>query len=75
MFLHMLEHRLPSELRDGEIPVVMSRSDIADYVALSLEAVSRTFRALQRDGIIDGRDRHRVRILDRTRFAELVAGG
>lgn len=75
MFLHMLEHRQPSELLDGEIPVPMSRSDIADYIALSLEAVSRTFRALQRDGIIDSRDRHRVRILDRARFERLVAVG
>lgn len=73
MFFHMLEHRRPADLRDGQLRLAMSRSDIADYMALSLESVSRTFRALQRDKIIAVKDRRYVRILDRARFEALVA--
>lgn len=73
MLLHMLEHRQPPDMRDGEIALAMSRSDIADYAALSLESVSRTFRALQRGRIIAVRDKRHVRILDRARFEQLAS--
>jgi CRP/FNR family transcriptional regulator len=71
-FLNMLESRQPASPRCGEIEVAMRRADIADYVALSPESVSRTFRALQQAKIIDARDRRRVRILDRGRFEPLL---
>jgi CRP-like cAMP-binding protein len=51
----------------------MSRSDIADYLGLSLEAVSRATRTLTRDGIIDFADRHTVRIRDRAALDRLAA--
>ncbi|HUA55707.1 MAG TPA: Crp/Fnr family transcriptional regulator [Candidatus Sulfotelmatobacter sp.] len=72
MFLAMLERREDGSA--GRIHLAMTRSDIAGYVALSLESVSRTFRALERDGIIAVRDRHHVRVLDRKRFDRLVSG-
>lgn len=55
------------------ISLTMTRSDVADYLALSLEAVSRSLRKLQHSGIIRFNDRHDVRIVDRARFQKLVA--
>ena len=50
----------------------MSRADIADYVNLTPEAVSRASRQLVRSGIIAFPHRRAVRILDRNRFNRLV---
>jgi CRP-like cAMP-binding protein len=51
----------------------MSRSDIADYLGLSLEALSRATSRLTRDGVIDFQDRHTVRVRDRAALARLAA--
>ena len=51
----------------------MTRSDVANYLGLSLEAVVRASRKLERQGIVDFRDRHHAVILDRQRFDELAA--
>ncbi|MBI3516168.1 MAG: Crp/Fnr family transcriptional regulator [Proteobacteria bacterium] len=72
MFLHMLEHRQPTEVRNGDIHLTMSRSDIADYMALSPEAISRTFRTLRRGGILAIKNRQHVSVLDRKRFDALI---
>jgi predicted transcriptional regulator len=50
----------------------MSRSDIGEYVGISLEAVSRAFRSLTARGIIKTRDRRHLRIVDRSAFEALV---
>jgi CRP/FNR family transcriptional regulator len=51
----------------------MSRSDIADYLGLTIETVSRTISKLAREKLIvvipDG-----VRLLDPERVAELAGG-
>ena len=60
---------------DAEIPLPMSRADIADYLNLTPEAVSRASRQLVRSGIIAFPHRHVVRILDRNRFNHLVHEG
>ena len=73
MFLTMLLQHPPCTLRSTTVPVPMSRSDIADYLGLSLEAVSRATRTLTRDGIIDFADRHTVRIRDRAALDRLAA--
>ena len=76
MFLEMLEQVQVAKGSSGpEIYVPMDRSDIGEYVGLSLAAVSRTFRSLIRRGIIKVRDRRHVAVVDRTAFQKIVAGG
>ena len=48
-FLAALSDRHPE---DREIVLHMSRQDIADYLGLTIETVSRTFTQLQADGVI-----------------------
>lgn len=73
MFIQQLEctagdrHNVP---RDIELP--MSRSDIASYLGLSLESVSRATAKLQRRGIIAFPNRHLARVLDRAQFDRLT---
>jgi CRP/FNR family transcriptional regulator, anaerobic regulatory protein len=55
------------------VAVPMTRSDIADFLGLSPEAVSRAIRELTRRRLVAIPDRHTVRILDRTRFDLLVS--
>ena len=57
----------------GEVYLPMSRSDIADYVALSPEVASRTFRRLEKLGLIVTRDKRHVKILNRDQLEELVS--
>jgi CRP/FNR family transcriptional regulator, anaerobic regulatory protein len=73
MFLSMLERRAADAGVISPIDVPMSRSDIASYLGLSLEAVSRATAALTRQRTLAFVDRHTVRILDRCRFDRLVA--
>jgi CRP-like cAMP-binding protein len=56
----------------GEVSIPMTRSDLANYLGLSLEAVVRASRRLERQGIVQF-SRHQARILDRRRFDALVA--
>lgn len=73
MFLQMIE--LQQNLRGNgtdDIVLAMSRSDIGDYVGMSLAAVSRAFRTLAARGIIETRQRHHVKIVDRAQFEQLA---
>jgi CRP/FNR family transcriptional regulator len=67
-FLLDLSRRLP---RDGlpacEFTLQMTRAEIASYLGLSLETVSRTFSLMRRCGLLDVEHR-RVRIVDRDAF-------
>ena len=56
----------------GEVSIPMTRSDLANYLGLSLEAVVRASRRLERQGIVQF-SRHQARILDRRRFDALVS--
>ena len=71
MFLSMLEQRLPDAGPAIDLP--MTRSDIASYLGLSLEAVSRATAALTQRRIVTFASRHAAKIVDRARFDKLVA--
>ena len=58
----------------SELVLPMSRTEIADYLGLTMETVSRTFSAFVRDGLIslDGADR--VRLMQLNGLRALAAG-
>jgi CRP/FNR family transcriptional regulator, nitrogen fixation regulation protein len=49
----------------GVIDLAMSRQDIADYLGLTIETVSRTLSQLDRDGVIGLPSARRVVVKDR----------
>ncbi|HVQ15203.1 MAG TPA: Crp/Fnr family transcriptional regulator [Vicinamibacterales bacterium] len=65
MFFRQLQKE-PKGSRDIELP--MTRSDIASYLGLSLESVSRATRSLQQRGVVCFPNRHMVRIIDQAQF-------
>ncbi|MGO9360872.1 MAG: Crp/Fnr family transcriptional regulator [Xanthobacteraceae bacterium] len=74
MFLQLLEHLQAARgERTAEIYLPMKRSDIAEYLGMSLEAVSRAFRSLTTRGIIKSRDRQHLKITDRSTFDKITA--
>lgn len=73
MLLRMLERQMQQSPGAQGLEIPMTRSDVANYLGLSLEAVVRATRKLERQGIIDFRDRHHAIILDRQRFEALAA--
>jgi CRP-like cAMP-binding protein len=74
MFLMMLRgHLRVTDDDPNEIPLVMSRSDIADFLALSLEAMSRASAELERRGLVRFEGRHLARVLDLRRLEKLAA--
>jgi CRP-like cAMP-binding protein len=74
MFLRMLEGRGRARGPRATIYFPMTRSDAADYVALTLEAVSRAFNLLEKKDIVSFVDRHHFHILDHGRLDALSAG-
>jgi len=56
---------------DGALEMPMSRGDIADYLGLTIETVSRVLSALKRDGAIALPNAHRIDLLDRDRLEEI----
>ena len=50
---------------DGVVDLAMSRQDIADYLGLTIETVSRTLSQLERDGTIKLPTARRVVLKDR----------
>ena len=80
VFLLYLRHwrRLTDSLADDtepllrEIEVPMSREDIADFLGLKKETVSRSFRDLEERGLIRRLDTHRIRVDDLTGLRQLA---
>ena len=71
MFLRMLDQQ---RRKDGNaIDIPMSRSDIAQYLSLSPEAVSRATASLEHDGIVSFPSLHTANVLNRARFERLAA--
>jgi CRP/FNR family transcriptional regulator len=74
-FLLQISERLShnQEVAPDEFDLAMSRADIADYLGLTIETVSRTFTTLHtKDGLIELPTRHRVRIADRAALVKLA---
>jgi CRP-like cAMP-binding protein len=63
--LEMLDRSLDAKVID----LSMSRTDIADYLGLTIETVSRTFSVLKHAGIISLPNAQRVFVLDRKALA------
>lgn len=62
--------RAPSD----EVCLPMTRIDIADYLGLTIETVSRTLTRLRHEGLIENQVGHGVRILSRERLRSLASG-
>jgi CRP-like cAMP-binding protein len=73
MLLRMLERNNGGDARRSDVFIPMTRSDIANYLGLSLETVVRASRRLESQGIVHFVDRHHARILDRQRFETLAS--
>ena len=61
-FLVLVAEALGRDRDDGHIetPLPMARQDIADYLGLRLETLSRTLATLKKKGVITDLDRHSV---------------
>jgi CRP-like cAMP-binding protein len=76
LFLQMLEaHQNAAGHSSQEIQVPMARTDIAAYVSMSPEAVTRSLRGLVRRGVIRVRERRYIEIIDRVGLEEAIAEG
>ena len=74
MFLVMLRsHLFGPESHQELIPLVMSRSDIADFLALSREATSRASTELERRGLVEFQRGRMVKIIDDAKLTQLAA--
>lgn len=56
------------------VSLPMTRVDIADYLGLTIETVSRTISALRREQTITGTDNHGIRVLSVSRLTDLASG-
>jgi CRP/FNR family transcriptional regulator, nitrogen fixation regulation protein len=58
---------------DGSIHLAMTRQEIADYLALTIETVSRSFSQFERDGVIALPNTRDLRLLDTEALEEMAA--
>lgn len=74
MFLQLQEHlQTTGENPVAEIYLPMDRKDVAEFVGMSLAAVSRGFRDLVARRIVRIRDRRHVKVVDRKALEKLAA--
>ena len=73
-FLLMLANRCRSMHQSGDIEFPMSRADIADYLGLRIETVSREISALKVARVIQLMGRQSFRILDPYLLEQLAEG-
>ena len=72
-FLSMLSARFVGR-RSSSIELTMQRQDIADYLGLTIETVSRTFTQLRTSGVISLQEGNRVLVADLGKLADLSEG-
>ncbi len=72
-FLLLLSRRAKQGGRqENPVTVPMSRNDIADYLGLTTETVSRTFTKLKTEGLIELLREGKVRLADREALSEIA---
>lgn len=72
LFLMSMSRRLARRNQDpDQFKLTMDRRDIANYLGLTIETVSRTLSALQREEVIEVRGKL-VRVLDRPALEEMA---
>ncbi|WP_022728667.1 helix-turn-helix domain-containing protein [Fodinicurvata sediminis] len=69
--LDVRQRQLRHDSDESCITLPMTRGDIADYLGLTLETVSRSFSRLRQEQIIEVRETYRVALLDFTRLQAL----
>jgi CRP-like cAMP-binding protein len=57
---------------DGRISLPMTRTDIGDYLGLTMETVSRALSQLKSDGIIAQRSMHELAVANRAALVDLT---
>ena len=73
MFVSLMTERLDPLTPDKRVvPLPMTRSDIAGFLNLSLESVSRAAAELERRGLLRFESHHTVRVLDAPRLGKLA---
>lgn len=72
-FLLMLSNRVGRE-KSWNVEIPMTRTDIADYLGLTTETVSRAFTQLRKAGCIKLADRGTVQLAGRDQLEGLAAG-
>ncbi len=74
MFIALMAERVDRAATGARVvPLPMTRSDIAGFLGLSLESVSRAAAALERRGLVTFDGRHAARIINPAGFARLAA--
>lgn len=72
-FLYLLSQRAVRRGEEGTtLPLPMNRTDIGDYLGLTIESVSRCFTQIRKSGAIELTTAHSVRILDKARLRFLT---
>ena len=72
-FVEMVVRRQNFQRRDGiksDLVLPLSRGDIANYLGLTLETVSRQIGCLKSEGIIEFEDKRRFRVIDMERLQQ-----
>ena len=71
-FLHLIATHVNPELDEGSVSfeLPLTRSDIADFLGLTIETVSRQMTKLRKDGVILIRNNRKVEVPDLARLAE-----
>lgn len=70
--LDMLGRRRREGIGGDPLVLPMTRADIADYLGLTVETVSRSFTRLRLQGMISTTDPHHIRLLDSERLRALA---
>jgi CRP/FNR family transcriptional regulator, anaerobic regulatory protein len=74
MFVTLMgKHADPAAGGSGVVPLPMTRSDIAAFLGLSLESVSRAAAELERRRLVRFEGRHAARVVDPAGLARLAA--